>query len=257
MFAIFFVTMLTMMTVYKEYDMITKAFVIFLLQNWSLIAPRKLISKNSQKSRDENIRLIPSRKIPGSRDFAKIPSQKSRDLNSWERWGLGLTGERCAQWYQHGIIIIIVIFSILYMGLTGKRSAHCKLLFLVSICVAKTTHLKHQDYEGRKSGQSQNNSERPPGSDAEWKSFQWKTFNFDGIRCSQLAAQTHDKIVWPQVKFLAMFVTKILCFGFLRKKCSNSGFLRLISHYWGRTNWSHPHINWGWNHTFWGRHHRF
>ena len=33
----------------------------------------------SHQSRDENFRLIPSRKIPGSRDFAKIPSRKSRD----------------------------------------------------------------------------------------------------------------------------------------------------------------------------------
>ena len=36
----------------------------------------KLISNKSRKiskrSRDENIRLIPSRKIPGSRDFAKF-----------------------------------------------------------------------------------------------------------------------------------------------------------------------------------------
>ena len=55
----------------------------------------------------------------------------------------------------------------MYMGLIVERCAHCKLLFSVSICVAKATHLKHQDYEGHKSGQSQNNSERPPGSDAE------------------------------------------------------------------------------------------
>ena len=62
----------------KECDMITKAFVKK-SQNWSLNAPKKLIPKNPQKSRDENFRLIPSRKIPGSRDFAKIPSRKSRD----------------------------------------------------------------------------------------------------------------------------------------------------------------------------------
>ena len=44
----------------------------------------------SKKSWDKNMTQIPSRKIPGSRDFAKIPSQKSRDLNFWERWGLVL-----------------------------------------------------------------------------------------------------------------------------------------------------------------------
>ena len=60
----------------EAYDMITKAFVKKKSQNVSLIAPKKFIPK---KSRDENIRLIPSRKIPGSRDFAKIPSRKSRD----------------------------------------------------------------------------------------------------------------------------------------------------------------------------------
>ena len=46
-------------------------------ENFRLTPSRKI--PGSHQSRDENIRLIPSRKIPGSRDFAKIPSRKSRD----------------------------------------------------------------------------------------------------------------------------------------------------------------------------------
>ena len=46
-------------------------------ENVRLIPSRKI--PGSHQSRDEKSRLIPSRKIPGSRDFAKIPSRKSRD----------------------------------------------------------------------------------------------------------------------------------------------------------------------------------
>ena len=50
-----------------------------LITNCSKEANPEKSRKISKRSRDENIRLIPSRKIPGSRDFAKIPSRKSRD----------------------------------------------------------------------------------------------------------------------------------------------------------------------------------
>ena len=52
-----------------------------LITNCSKEANPEKSRKISKRSRDENIGLIPSRKIPGSRDFAKIPSRKSRDLN--------------------------------------------------------------------------------------------------------------------------------------------------------------------------------
>ena len=45
----------------------------------------------SKKSRDKNMRQIPSRKIPGSRDFAKIPSRPILEWNSLEHWGLMVT----------------------------------------------------------------------------------------------------------------------------------------------------------------------
>ena len=38
-----------------------------------------------RRSRDWKLRLIPIPKIPGSRDFYKIPSRKSRDWNCWSR----------------------------------------------------------------------------------------------------------------------------------------------------------------------------
>ena len=59
----------------KEFDMITKAFV----NKFSKLITNSTKKAHPEKSRDENIKLIPSRKIPGSRDFAKIPSRKSRD----------------------------------------------------------------------------------------------------------------------------------------------------------------------------------
>merc|ERR1719239_1265379 len=50
-----------------------------LITNCSEAANPGKSRKTSKRSRDESIWLIPSRKIPGSRDFAKIPSRKSRD----------------------------------------------------------------------------------------------------------------------------------------------------------------------------------
>ena len=46
-----------------------------LMTNCSKEANPEKSRKIPKKSRDKNIRLIPSRKIPGSRDFAKIPSR--------------------------------------------------------------------------------------------------------------------------------------------------------------------------------------
>ena len=43
------------------------------------------------KSRYKNFRLIPSRKIPGSRDFAKSRPGNPGIENSWSRWGLPVT----------------------------------------------------------------------------------------------------------------------------------------------------------------------
>ena len=43
------------------------------------------------KSRDRNFRLIPSRKIPGSHDFAKSRSGNPGIENSWSRWSLCIT----------------------------------------------------------------------------------------------------------------------------------------------------------------------
>ena len=47
------------------------------------------------KSRDKNFRLIPSRKIPGSRDFAKSRPGNPGIENSWSRWSLLVIGSFC------------------------------------------------------------------------------------------------------------------------------------------------------------------
>lgn len=60
--------------------------------NWSLIAPikkyHKIPNNFQKKSWYENIRLIPYRKIPVYRDFAKIPYRTVPEWNSSYRWGL-------------------------------------------------------------------------------------------------------------------------------------------------------------------------
>ena len=105
----------------------------------------------SKKSRDKNMTQIPSRKIPGSRDFTKIPSRPVPEWNSLERWTLNLTslwlsslskGMKCLHvWYSRfsKIVQIVKIVKIIGFSIVKKSiltnvnkkntlnsSQHCK-----------------------------------------------------------------------------------------------------------------------------------